>query len=71
MLSNELKQKYIDILTKILDSKRLYKARVGIKRKEGGQRMEEITVIKHKCFKLKDFIIYSKLLVIQKYAIVQ
>jgi hypothetical protein len=70
VLSNDLKQKYIDTLTNILDSKRLYKARAGIKRTDGRYRIEEITVIKYKCVKLRDFIINSKLLVIQKYAIV-
>jgi CRISPR-associated protein Cas1 len=42
VLSNALKKKYIDILTNILDSKRLYKARTGIQRADSFQRMEEV-----------------------------
>ena len=56
MLSNELKKKYIDLLSTIFDRKRLYKARTGIRRKDGYQRMEEITIMKMKCIALSEFI---------------
>jgi CRISPR-associated protein Cas1 len=56
VLSDEIKKRYIDLLTTILDRKRDYKARVGIRRKDGFQRMEEITIIKMKCVELRDFI---------------
>jgi len=52
VLSDELKSKYIELLSKIFDRKRLYKARSGIRRKDGYQRMEDITIMKMKCFEL-------------------
>jgi CRISPR-associated protein Cas1 len=55
MLSNELKKKYIDLLSTILDRKRLYKARTGIRRMDGYQRMEEITIMKIKCVELRNY----------------
>jgi len=56
VFSANLKRKYIDVLTDILDRKRIYKARAGIRRPNGYQKMEEITIMKMKCFELKDFI---------------
>ena len=56
VLSNELKRKYIDLLSTILDRKRDYKARSGIRRSDGNQRMEEITIMKMKCIELKEFL---------------
>jgi CRISP-associated protein Cas1 len=53
VLSNELKKKYVDTLTCTLDRKRLYKHSAGIKRSDGYQRMEEITLMKQKCIELK------------------
>ncbi len=54
VLSDELKRKYIELLSSILDRKRDYKARVGIRRADGYQRMEEITIMKMKCIDLKN-----------------
>jgi hypothetical protein len=59
-LSDELKQKYIELLTSVLDRKRDYKARIGIRRADGYQRMEEITIMKMKCNELKDFVLNAK-----------
>lgn len=56
VLSDELKKRYIDLLTSILDRKRDHLARVGIRRADGFQRMEEITIMKMKCAELKDFV---------------
>ena len=56
VLSNELRTQYLDILTSILGRKRDYRARIGIKRADGYQRMEEITIMKMKCLELKDII---------------
>ncbi len=55
VLSDELKKKYIDLLSTIFDRKRDYKARTGIRRKDGYQMMEEITIMKMKCIELKNF----------------
>lgn len=57
VLSDELKQRYIELLTSILDRKRDYKARVGIRRVDGYQKMEEITIMKMKCTELKSFVL--------------
>ena len=55
VLSNDLKKKYIDCLSSILDRKRLYKAGSGIRRsKDDLQNMKESTYIKRKCFELKE-----------------
>ena len=54
VLSRELKQRYIDLLSTIMSRKRLYKARTGIRRKDGNQKMEEYIIIKMKCFELKE-----------------
>ncbi len=54
VLSRQLKQRYIDLLSTIMSRKRLYKARTGIRRKDGNQKMEESTIIKMKCFELKE-----------------
>ena len=59
VLSDELKRKYIDLLSVIFDRKRDYKARTGIRRADGCQRMEEITVMKMKCVELKVWIMKS------------
>ena len=56
VLSDELKSKYINLLSDIFDRKRAYKARTGIRRKDGYQRMEEITIMKQKCIELKEFV---------------
>lgn len=53
VLSHDLRQKYIELLTAILDRKRDYKARIGIRRADGYQRMEEITIMKMKCVELR------------------
>src|SRR5437867_8621763 len=57
ILSNDLKRKYIDLLSTIFDRKQDYKARTGISRADGFQRMEEITIMKMKCVELKGFIL--------------
>jgi len=59
-LSANLKRKYIEILSDILDKKRDYKARAGIKKADGSRRMEEITIMKQKCIELKDYILSTK-----------
>jgi len=56
VLSDELKKKYIDLLSTIFDRKRPYKARSGIRRKDGYQMMEEITIMKMKCIQIRDYI---------------
>jgi len=56
VLSNELKKKYINLLSTIFDRKRDYKARTGIRRMDGYQRMEEITIMKMKCIELGEVI---------------
>ena len=55
VLSRELKKRYVDILSTILDRKRLYKGLHGVWRiKDGLQNMKESTIIKMKCFELKE-----------------
>ena len=56
VLSDELKKKYIELLSMIFDRKRLFEAGSGIRRKDGYQRMEEITIMRMKCHKLRDFL---------------
>lgn len=56
VLSDELKQKYIESLSTIFDRKRDYKAGCGIRRKDGYQRMEEITIMKMKCHELRGYL---------------
>jgi len=43
-------------LTSIFDRKRDYKARTGIRRPDGYQRMEEITIMKMKCIELNAYL---------------
>jgi hypothetical protein len=62
VLSNELKARHIDVLTDIFDRKRDYKARAGVRRKDGYQKMEEITIMKMKCVELKEFIVTRRLI---------
>src|SRR2546426_4252510 len=57
VLSDELKRKYIELLSTIFGRKRLYKAVSGIRRKDDYQMMEEITIMKMKCHELRDFCI--------------
>jgi hypothetical protein len=59
VLSQDLKKWYVDLLTYILDRKRNYKARIAIRRADGYQKMEEITIMKMKCVELKDCILSS------------
>jgi CRISPR-associated protein Cas1 len=61
VLSDKLKQKYIKLISAIFDRKRDYKARTGIRRADGFQRMEEITIMKMKCIELKNIIMNRKL----------
>jgi CRISPR-associated protein Cas1 len=56
VLSDELKKRYLELLSTIFDRKRDYKARCGIRRKDGYQRMEEITIMKMKCIELRNSI---------------
>lgn len=57
VLSHELKENFIKLLTSILDRRRDYKARIGIRRAGGYQRMEEVTIMKMRCIGVVDFII--------------
>jgi CRISPR-associated protein Cas1 len=61
VLSDEIKKCYVDLLTSILDRKRDYKARTGIRRADGYQRMEEVTIMKMKCTELRDLLLVSRL----------
>tara|TARA_B100000446_G_scaffold134353_1_gene126474 strand:+ start:143 stop:529 length:387 start_codon:yes stop_codon:yes gene_type:complete len=55
VLSNDLKKKYIDCLDGILNRRRLYKGIHGVKRiKDDLQHMKESTIIKMKCYQLKE-----------------
>lgn len=54
VLSDDLKKRYIDLLTSILKRKRDYKARTGIRRADGYQKMEEVTIMKLKCIELRE-----------------
>ena len=55
VLSRELKKIYVDLLSNILERKRLYKAGSCIRRsKDNLQNMKESTIIKMKCFVLKE-----------------
>jgi CRISP-associated protein Cas1 len=56
VLSDELKRKYINLLSTIFDRKRPHKARSGIRRKNEFQMMEEITIMKMKCSELKSLL---------------
>lgn len=60
VLSTDVKKRYVDLLTSVLDRKRDYKAIVGIRRADGYQRMEEITIMKQKCIELKGFILKAR-----------
>jgi CRISP-associated protein Cas1 len=60
VLSDELKRRYIETLSSVMDRKRDYKARSGIRRVDGYQRMEELTIMRMKCIELKDLIIKPK-----------
>jgi hypothetical protein len=65
VLSEELKRKFIELLATIFDRKRDYKARTGIRRADGYQKMEEIIIMKMKCIELTGFILNEKLSAIQ------
>jgi len=55
VLSRELKKLYVDLLSNILERKRLYKGIHGVKRiKDNLQNMKESTIIKMKCYDLKE-----------------
>ena len=55
VLSRDLKKRYVDLLSNILERKRLYKGIHGVKRiKDDLQYMKEITIIKMKCYDLKE-----------------
>ena len=54
VLSNDIRIQYINLLSSIFNRKRDYKARIGIRRADGYQRMEEITIMKMKCIELRD-----------------
>ena len=55
VLSRELKKRYVGIPSTILDRKRLYKGLHEIRRiKDELQNMKESTIIKMKCFELKE-----------------
>ncbi|MGI0026329.1 MAG: CRISPR-associated endonuclease Cas1 [Nitrosopumilaceae archaeon] len=56
VLSDDLKKKYINLLSTIFDRKRPYKARSGIRRKDGYQMMEEITIMKMRCIELRQYL---------------
>ena len=56
VLSDELKSTYINLLSSIFDRRRDYKARNGIRRIDGYQKMEEVTIMKMKCIELKQYI---------------
>ncbi len=58
VLSDDLKKRYIELLSSVFDRKRLYKARTGIRRSDGNQRMEAITIMKMKCVELKNHLNY-------------
>jgi hypothetical protein len=47
----------MDILTNILDSKRLYKATTGIRRADGNRRMGLTIMMKQKYIEPRDFIL--------------
>jgi hypothetical protein len=55
-----LKSRYIGVLSSVMDRKRDYKAKVGIKRADGFQKMEAITIMKMECIELRDFILCRK-----------
>lgn len=61
VLSDELKQKYIELLSTVFDRKRDYKARTGIRRKDWYQRMEEITIMKMRCIELRNICLDKRL----------
>ena len=55
VLSRELKKLYVDLLSNILERKRLYKGIHGVKRiKDNLQNMKESTIIKMRCYDLKE-----------------
>jgi hypothetical protein len=57
VLSNDLKEKHIDLPTSIFDRKRDFKARTGIIRADGYQKMKYI--------ELREYILNEKMLVVQ------
>src|SRR2546422_3580999 len=59
VLSDELRKKYVELMSGIFDRKRDYKARTGIRRSDGYQKMEEITIMRMKCIELRDYVISS------------
>ena len=55
VLSRELKKIYVDLLSNILERRRLYRGIHGVKRiKDNLQNMKESTIIKMKCYDLKE-----------------
>jgi len=56
VLSDDLKKRYIELLSSVFNRKRLYLAKSGIRRSDGYQRMEEITIMKMKCIELKSYL---------------
>jgi hypothetical protein len=56
VLSDELKSKYIQLLSVVFDKTRDYEAKSGRRRSDGHQSMEEITIMKNNCRELKDLV---------------
>ena len=57
VLSDDLKKRYIELLSSVFNRKKMYSARSGIRRSDGYQKMEEITIMKMKCIELKEHLI--------------
>jgi hypothetical protein len=63
-LSDSLKMRFVFQLTAVFNRKRYYKTpentRTGIVPEHGYQKLEEITIMKMKCFELRNFILGRK-----------
>jgi hypothetical protein len=60
MLTNELKKRYVAVLTAVLQSKRYHKAHQGRRTEQGFTKAEEVTIMKLKCTELRDYILERK-----------
>jgi len=68
-LSADLKKRFVFQLTTVFNRKRYYKTpkntRTGIVPEHGYQKLEELTIMKMKCFELRNYIVKTKLELVQ------
>lgn len=55
-VSRDLKKRFVELLTTVFESKRTYRPRRGVAKEDGTAQMTELSIMKIKCFELRDYI---------------